>query len=83
MSDGDDMSALRVDPSAALLLGSVSHALSGTDVPVMVLRGAGAGLTGPRHILVAVDGSPASDQARTPGRSCATPPRPSRHGACA
>jgi nucleotide-binding universal stress UspA family protein len=48
----------------ALLLGSVSHALAaGTDVSVMVLRGADAGLTGPRHILVAVDGTPASDQA--------------------
>jgi nucleotide-binding universal stress UspA family protein len=49
---------------AALLLGSVSHALAAAvDVPVMVLRGSHAAPEGPRQILVAVDGSPASDQA--------------------
>lgn len=48
----------------ALLLGSVSHAVaSGLDVPVLVVRAGAASAAEPRTVLVAVDGSAASDEA--------------------
>ena len=50
----------------ALLHGSVDHDVAAAvDVPVLVLRCASLTAAEPRTILVAVDGSPASDQAVT------------------
>ena len=49
---------------AALLAGSVSNDVAaGLDVPVLVLHAAPVTAARPRTILVAVDGSPGSDQA--------------------
>jgi nucleotide-binding universal stress UspA family protein len=49
---------------AALFLGSVSHAVAaGLDVPVLVIRASSETRDQPRTILVAIDGSPGSDQA--------------------
>ena len=48
---------------AAAFLGSVSHrVVAGLDIPVLVLRPAASSRPGPRKVLVATDGSPASDQ---------------------
>jgi nucleotide-binding universal stress UspA family protein len=48
----------------ALFLGSVSHALAGElDAPVLVLRAGCTASADPATVLVAVDGSPASDHA--------------------
>jgi nucleotide-binding universal stress UspA family protein len=47
-----------------LFLGSVSHAVSsGLAAPVLVVRAGSAGAAEPRTVLVAVDGSTASDEA--------------------
>lgn len=49
---------------AGLILGSVSHRVAGgLDVSVLVIRASHTALRAPRKVLVAVDGSPASDEA--------------------
>jgi len=49
---------------AGLILGSVSQRIAaGLDVPVLVIRASYTALRTPRRVLVAVDGSPASDEA--------------------
>ena len=49
---------------AGFVLGSVSHRIAaGIDVPVLVIRASHMALRAPRKVLVAVDGSPASDEA--------------------
>lgn len=49
---------------AGLVLGSVSHRIAaGIDVPMLVIRASHTALHAPRKVLVAVDGSPASDEA--------------------
>jgi nucleotide-binding universal stress UspA family protein len=49
---------------AGLVLGSVSHRIAaGLDVPVLVIRASHTALRPPRKVLVAVEDSPASDEA--------------------